>query len=155
MSPTIKDSGFYMSQAIQEAHKAWDEGEIPVGAVIVYKDKVIARGHNRVEASKDPTAHAEILVIGAAAASLDNWRLEGCSLYVTLEPCPMCAGAVINAKLPKVIYGAQDPRLGACSSALSLFDLNLLDRTTVCEGAILADECAALLKNFFQELRKK
>jgi tRNA(adenine34) deaminase len=150
-----RDDNFFMGQALQEAYAAMDEGEVPVGAVIVKEGKIIARGHNRVESTKDPTAHAEILTIGSACASLDGWRLEGCTLYVTLEPCPMCTGAVLNSRISKVVYGTQDKRLGACGSTCNLLEQGLLNRTTELVGGVRQEECADILKSFFQNLRSR
>ncbi len=144
-----------MNQALQEAHAAFDEGEVPVGAVIVKENRIIARGHNRVEAAQDATAHAEILCIGAASQNLEDWRLEGCTLYVTLEPCPMCAGAILNSRIEKVVYATRDKRLGALHSNCQLFDMDLLNREVQVEEGLMAEECAYLLKSFFQVLRSK
>jgi tRNA(adenine34) deaminase len=149
----LRDDNYYMNQALREAEAALEEGEVPVGAVIVHKNKIIARAHNRMEASKDPTAHAEIMAVGAAAAYLDDWRLEACALYVTLEPCPMCAGAVLNSRIPRVVYGAPDKRLGACGSACSLLDQGLLNQKVEVVPGIMPDKCLSLVQEFFKALR--
>ena len=149
------DHTLYMKMAIQEAMKAMDEGEVPVGTVIVHNNKVIAKGYNRVETTKDPTAHSEIIAIGAASDYLDNWRLEGCTLYSTLEPCPMCAGAILNARVSRVVYGAKDKRLGACGSACRLLDVGLLNRETEVISSVMEEDCAILLKAFFMEIRQR
>ena len=149
-----RDDSYYMQQALQEAHAALDEGEVPIGAVIVKDEKVIARAHNRVEAVKDPTAHAEIIAIGAACNTLDDWRLDGSVIYVTLEPCPMCAGAIINSRIKKLVFAARDKRLGACGSVCSLLDRQLLNRKIEVKSGILSRESLSLIRGFFQMLRK-
>jgi tRNA(adenine34) deaminase len=147
------DHEFWMRQAVREAEAAMEEGEVPVGAVIVHDEVVVGRGHNEREKLRDPTAHAEMIAITQAAASLDSWRLEDCRLYVTLEPCPMCAGAILQARIPTVIYGARDPKAGACESLFTLLDdARLNHRATVVSG-ILADRCGAILTEFFLRLR--
>ena len=144
---------YWMLRAIDEAHAAWASQEVPVGAVIIQGGRVIASAHNQREQLNDPTAHAEMLAITQAAAFLNSWRLEDCQLYVTLEPCPMCAGAILQARIPTLIYGARDPKAGAVHSLLQLLnDPRLNHRCTVVEG-VLADRCGALLTNFFRDLR--
>lgn len=143
-----------MKLALQEAEKASAAGEIPVGAVVIFENKIIGRGHNQREALQDPTAHAEMLAITAAAASLKSWRLDRCCLYVTLEPCPMCTGAILNAKIPHIVFGAYDRQAGMCGSVDNLCDLNLLNHRTTIRGGILQNECRALLNSFFSRLRK-
>ncbi len=144
----------YMEAALAEARAAASEGEVPVGAVIVYEGRVIGRGHNRTETAQDPTAHAEILAIGAAAQTLKSWRLDRCSIYVTLEPCHMCAGAIVLARIARLLYGARDPKAGACGSlAMVPQDLRLNHRAEVIPG-LLAEECGALLTTFFQSHRR-
>lgn len=142
-----------MHQALREAASAFDEGEVPIGCVIVQDGKVIGRGHNRVETLKDPTAHAEILAIGAACHHLENWRLEGCTLYVTLEPCPMCAGAILNSRIGKVVYGAADKRLGALESHYRILDENPINREVSVTDSILAEDCLGIIQEFFRSLR--
>ena len=144
----------YMQFALEEAEQAMREEEVPIGAVIVHHDRVIARAHNQREQLHDPTAHAEMIAITQAAAALQSWRLEGCSLYVTLEPCAMCAGAVLQARIPQVIYGAADPKAGAVQTLYQLLgDPRLNHRCDVVAG-VLAEPCAQLLSRFFQERRR-
>ena len=144
-----------MTNALIEAKKALDEGEVPVGAVIVKDDVLIAKGHNRREALNDPTAHAEILTITAAANRLEDWRLEGCTMYVTLEPCPMCAGAAVNAKLEQIVFGARDADVGSCGTVHDLVGGdNLIHKVSVVPG-VLENECKAILKEFFDDVRSK
>ena len=142
-----------MKEALKEAKKAAEELEVPVGAVIVHKDKIIAKGRNRRETSKNALFHAEIEAINNACKKLNSWRLIGCTLYVTLEPCPMCAGAIINSRISEIIYGANDPKAGSCGSVTDLFSLPYNHKPVV-TGGILKDECAEILTNFFKNLRK-
>jgi tRNA(adenine34) deaminase len=148
MNPSV-----YMRQAIDQAHNAWALGEVPVGALVVRDGVVIATGFNQPIGTHDPTAHAEIMALRAAATVLGNYRLPGCELYVTLEPCAMCAGAMIHARLARVIYGASDPKTGACGSIVNLFEESRLNHHTEVVGGVLADDCASLLKEFFAERR--
>ena len=143
----------YMRAALSLAAQAADDGEVPVGCVIAGPDGVvIGRGRNRREEDGDATAHAEIIAIREACAALGTWRLEGCGLFVTLEPCPMCAGAVINARIPLVVYGAPDPATGSCGGVLNLFEEKYGHRPAI-YGGVLKDECAALLSDFFRGVR--
>ena len=142
----------YMRAAIREAKKAYEKEEVPIGAVIVKDGKVIARAHNLRESSKQACAHAEILAIQKACKKLDAWRLEDCDMYVTLEPCPMCAGAIINARINKVIYGAKDESMGAVRSNISMFDLDFNFRPKVV-SSVLEEECSRILSDFFKSLR--
>ena len=144
----------WMRQAMALAAQAAAEGEVPVGAVVVKDGVVIGEGRNRRELGKNALAHAEIEAIDAACKTLGGWRLSGCDLYVTLEPCPMCAGAIINARLDNVYYGTDDPKAGSCGSLVSLFDLPYNHKPT-CVGGVLQAECAAQLKAFFGWLREK
>lgn len=144
----------YMQQALALAHQAAEAGEVPVGAVLVHQGVVIATGHNAPIISHDPTAHAEIRALRAAAARLGNYRLEDCELYVTLEPCPMCAGALLHARLKRVVFGASDPKTGAAGSVLDLFAQPQLNHQTTVQGGVLAAECGALLQGFFQRKRE-
>lgn len=140
---------FFMRQALVEAHKAYDLGEVPIGAVVVWNDRVVGRGHNLVETLKDPTAHAEMQAITAATASIGGKYLAECRLYVTVEPCTMCAGACYWAQVGKVIYGAADPKRGVSRLGQSVFH----PKTTVVNG-VLEQECGDLVRSFFQKLRK-
>ena len=152
---TIPNDEHYMRQALREAQAAYDEGEVHIGCVIVKDGKIIGRGHNRMEGLRDCTAHAEILALGAASGALENWRLDGCILYATLEPCPMCAGAILNGRIAKVVYGSKDKRLGALGSAYSILEGNPLNRQVEVVGEVLGEECLEMLRAFFQDLRKK
>ena len=144
----------FMQEALAQACLAAEAGEVPVGAVLVHQGQVIARGHNAPIHTHDPTAHAEIRALRAAASHLGNYRLEDCELYVTLEPCPMCAGAMLHARLKKVVYGAPDPKTGAAGSVLNLFAQTQLNHQTEVVGGVLAEPCAALLQDFFQGRRE-
>ena len=146
---------YWMKQAIKEAGKAAAIGEVPIGAIIVLNNKIVAQAYNLREESGQATAHAEILAINEANKNLSAWRLEGATLYVTLEPCPMCAGAAIMSRVDKVVFGARDPKGGCVGSLMNLLtDHRFNHRPKVVEG-ILAEECSLLMKNFFKDLRKK
>ena len=147
------DDAFYMQLAIVAATKARELGEVPVGAVVVKDGEVIATGYNQPIGSHDPTAHAEIAALRAAAKVLGNYRLPGCELFVTLEPCVMCAGAMMHARLARVVYGASDPKTGACGSIVNLFAEDKLNHHTEVLGGVMAQECGTLLKSFFAERR--
>lgn len=149
------DNTYYMQFAYKEAEKAYEEGEIPVGAVIVKDGIIIGRGHNQREMLKDPTAHAEIIAITSAATYLNEWRLDDCTIYVTLEPCPMCTGAILNAKIPKVVFGAYDEDSGMCGSVDNLCDQNLLNHKATVVGGVLEQQCEMLLKSFFHNIREQ
>jgi tRNA(adenine34) deaminase len=143
----------YMELALAEAAAAAVEDEVPIGCVIVYDDRVIAAAHNRREQLQDPTAHAEMVALAQAAKVLGSWRLERCTLYVTLEPCPMCAGGIVQARVPTVVYGCTDPKAGACDTLYQITtDPRLNHRCTVV-GGVLADRCAAMLTAFFASKR--
>ncbi|WP_461368092.1 tRNA adenosine(34) deaminase TadA [Candidatus Darwinibacter acetoxidans] len=142
-----------MSEALAEARLALAAGEVPVGAVVVLHGEVIGRGHNRRETANDPTAHAEILAIREAAGKLGSWRLTDADLYVTLEPCPMCAGAIVNARLRRLAFGAYDPKAGAVISLMNLVQDRRLNHTVEVLDGICQSECAALLQEFFRRLR--
>ena len=150
----INNDEFFMREAIKEAMLAAEIGEVPIGAVVVRNGEIIARAHNERETGKDATRHAEIIAIERACAALGGWRLIGCDLYVTLEPCPMCAGATVNARVVRVVYGASDLRAGAFGSIINLNDYPLNHKPEIVRG-VLADECLAPIRAFFQERRKK
>jgi tRNA(adenine34) deaminase len=142
-----------MQAALAEAQKAAAEGEVPIGAIVVCGGEMIARGQNRVLRNVDPTAHAEIIALREAAKALGNYRLNGCTLYVTLEPCAMCAGAMIHARLDRLVFAATDPKAGACGSVLSVMNHPQLNHQMQVEQGILADEAGELLRSFFRERR--
>ena len=144
----------FMREALSLAHKAGDMGEVPVGAVIVKGDEIIAQGINRREIGKNALYHAELEAINNACSKLGGWRLWQCELYVTLEPCPMCTGAIINARIPRVIFGAYDKKAGSCGSVVNLFNLPYNHKPEVISG-VLEEECAQVLKDFFKRLRDK
>ncbi|MBN2281263.1 MAG: nucleoside deaminase [Candidatus Marinimicrobia bacterium] len=150
-----RDHDYYMQFALKEAEKAWEAGEIPVGAVIIHEGEIIGKGFNQREMLKDPTAHAEMIAISSAAENLGDWRLENCTLYVTLEPCPMCTGAILNARIPKVVFGAYDDEAGMCGSVENLCDQNLLNHKSIIVGGILEEQCEILLKSFFSKVRNQ
>jgi tRNA(adenine34) deaminase len=151
--PSRKNHSAWMNEALGLAGKAYREGEIPVGAVIVQKNKIIGRGYNQRERLKDPTAHAEILAITAAAGTLENWRLTDCTLYVTKEPCPMCAGAIINSRMRLLVFGAYDEEKGCCGSLYQLCGDRRLDSKTAVKGGVEEEKCTAILQEFFQTKR--
>ena len=142
----------FMAEALALAREAFDDGEVPVGCVIVREGEIVGRGRNRREKGKSALAHAEIEAIGQACEKLGGWRLWQCTLYVTLEPCPMCAGAIINARIPRVVYGASDAKCGAARSVCRLFSMEFNHHPAV-EAGILEEECGSLLTEFFQKLR--
>ncbi len=145
---------FFMKLAYNQALKAWNCGEVPVGAVIEFGGELIAQAHNSVEGSRDPTAHAEILAITQAAAKLGDWRLAGATLYVTKEPCPMCAGACVMSRLKRVVYAVSDPKMGFLGGAMKFHDLPTLNHSLSVENGALEAECAELLKTFFALKRR-
>ena len=142
-----------MRAALREAVAARDEGEVPVGAVVVRDGRIIGRGHNQRERLNDPTAHAEMLALTAASAFVESWRLDGCTLYVTLEPCAMCAGAIVLARIERLVFGTADPKSGACVSLYQIPTDKRLNHRIALGDAVLADECAALLQAFFEAQR--
>ena len=144
----------FMSEALKEAARAFEEDEVPVGAVIVFENKIIARGHNQIEQLKDPTAHAEMLALTSAAAYLGSKRLNEVSLYATIEPCSMCAGAMVLARIKHLYYGADDPKTGACGSVINVIGNKILNHRIRVKKGILADQSAAILKEFFKSKRK-
>jgi tRNA(adenine34) deaminase len=141
---------YWMQKAYAEAEKALKQEEVPVGAVIVKNNHIIAQAHNQVETLKDPTAHAEMIAITSACETLGEKRLEGCTLYVTLEPCPMCAGAIVHARLDTIVYAAADPKAGACDSLYHLCEDPRLNHKVKVISGIMEEKCAAILKHFFQ-----
>ena len=144
-----------MKAAIREAKKAWALGEVPIGCVIVYEDKIIGRGYNRRMVDHSALAHAEIAAIKKACKRMGDWRLEECELYVTLEPCPMCAGAIVQARIPKVYIGSMNPKAGCAGSVLNLLDEKGFNHQVETEEGLLGEECSMMLKEFFKELREK
>lgn len=144
----------FMQLALEEAELAQAENEVPIGAVIVHDNRVIARAHNQRELLRDPTAHAEMIAITQAAESLHSWRLDGCTLYVTLEPCPMCAGAIVQARIPTVVYGAVDPKAGAVQTLYHLLDDRRLNHRAAVVAGVMAEPCSRILSQFFQEQRR-
>lgn len=146
---------FYMGKAIEEAKIAAAVGEIPVGAVVIYQKKAIARAYNLRETLPCATAHAELLAIEKACRALGRWRLTGCTLYVTVEPCPMCAGAIVNSRLDRVVYGCDDPKGGAVRSLFQIVDNPALNHRVEVTDGIRADECAAIMRDFFRSRRRK
>jgi tRNA(adenine34) deaminase len=149
----MADDFDFLRVAIAEAEAAERDGEVPVGAVVVLDDGIIARGNNRVLRDSDPTAHAEIVAMRAAGKVLGNYRLEGCSLYVTLEPCAMCAGAILHARFAKLVYAASDPKAGACGSVLGVMNHPQLNHKVEVVSGVLAEECGAMLTDFFRARR--
>jgi len=145
----------YMKLALQEAEIARDEDEIPVGAVVVLNERIIGRGHNQREALKDPTAHAEVLAITAAANTIGGWRLENCILFVTKEPCPMCAGAIINARIGHVVFGVEDEQSGCAGSLYQLCREPRFHHQSVVQGGVLREPCLEILTTFFRKQRRQ
>jgi tRNA(Arg) A34 adenosine deaminase TadA len=145
----------YLQAAIAEAQDAEANGEVPVGAVVLHDGKIIGRGQNRVLRDSDPTAHAEIVALREAGRALANYRLEGCTLYATLEPCAMCAGAILHARISRLVYAAPDPKAGACGSVLSVMNHPQLNHKLEVTSGLLAEECGSMLTNFFLKRRSK
>lgn len=144
----------YMKEAIRQAKKAAALNEVPIGCVIVYGDEIIARGYNRRNVDKNVLAHAEIIAIRKACRKMGDWRLENCTMYVTLEPCPMCAGAIVQARIPKVVIGCMNPKAGCAGSVLDIFHQDKLNHQVEAETGLLGEECSGLLKSFFKALRQ-
>lgn len=145
----------FMKQAVKQAKKAYDKLETPIGCVIVHEDKIIARGYNKRNMKKNTLAHAEILAINKASKVLGDWRLEDCTMYVTLEPCPMCAGAIVQARIPRVVIGSMNPKAGCAGSVLNLLQQDELNHQVEITKGVLAEKCSGLMTSFFRELRKK
>ena len=144
-----------MKEALAEAKKAATAGEVPVGAVIVKDGEIIGRGHNETETAKDPTAHAEMIAIRQAAKNLGGWRLTGCTMYVTTEPCSMCAGAIVWSRISRLFIGTMDPKSGACGSVFNIPQESRLNHFVEIETGLMQEECSSLMKSFFKELRKR
>jgi len=142
-----------MQEALRSAQRALDSGEVPVGAVVVHEGKVIGRGFNRNLADSDPTAHAEVVALREAGSAIGNHRLAGCDLFVTIEPCPMCAGAIVHARIRSLVYGAEDPKAGAVHSAMHVLNHPALNHQVEVRGGVLAGKCAELLQDFFRSRR--
>jgi len=145
----------WMRVALEEAQLAADKGEVPVGAVVIHQGQVIAKAHNLRESKQDPLAHAELLAIGAAAEHLGRWRLIECTLYVTLEPCPMCAGGIVNSRVDRIVYGAGDPRAGACGTIYNIVEDQRLNHRPEVTRDVLKEPCSQILSKFFKDLRAK
>lgn len=149
------DHEFWMEQALLEARKAQAIGEVPIGAVLVRQGQIIGRGYNQVETTKDPTAHAEILAIREAAGQVGGWRIPDSTLYVTMEPCSMCAGAIVLARIDQLVIGAMDPKAGACGSLSNIPQDQRLNHSVIIESGILEEKCSQLVRQFFQSLRAR
>jgi tRNA(adenine34) deaminase len=149
-----KEDERFMQAAITAAKVAEDNGDVPIGAVIVYKDQIIAKAYNQREQLQDPTAHAEIIALTQAAAFLENWHLNGCTIYVTLEPCPMCAGALVLARIDRLVYGCDDPKAGACGSLYNIVTDGRLNHRLEVTSGILEDQCREQLQEFFARRRQ-
>ncbi|MER2174315.1 MAG: tRNA adenosine(34) deaminase TadA [Carnobacterium sp.] len=152
---TTEDKTYFMQEAIKEAHKAKEKLEVPIGAIVVLNGKIIGRGHNRREETNDATTHAEMLAIQEANRNLGNWRLEEAQLFVTLEPCPMCSGAMILSRVKELYYGASDPKGGTAGTLMNLLTDERFNHQVQIEAGLLEQECGELLSNFFRELRKR
>jgi len=150
-----KEDERFMRAAVEAARIAEDNGDVPIGAVIVYKDRIIGRAYNQREQLADPTAHAEIIALTQAAAARQSWRLNGCTMYVTLEPCPMCAGALVLARMDRLCYGCSDPKSGACGSLYNIVDDERLNHRLEITAGVLAEECKEQLQNFFERRRNE
>jgi tRNA(adenine34) deaminase len=151
----LQSDHYFMGEALRQAARAYDAEEVPVGAVIVREGRIIARSHNQVELLKDATAHAEMLAVTQAEEVFGDWRLTGCTLYVTKEPCPMCAGAIVHVRLPRVVFGVSDPKGGAAGSALNLLQFPTLNHRCEITAGVREAECRDLLRSFFAEQRNK
>lgn len=151
----VKTDEYWMSLAIEEAQKAAELGEVPIGAIIVHDDEIVGSGFNRREIDRDPTAHAELLAIREASNTLGGWRILRSTLYVTLEPCPMCAGAIVQARIDRVVYGARDPKAGCAGTLMNLLQEDRFNHQVEVAPGVLEEECSKLLKDFFRQLRNK
>lgn len=155
MFPNIKDDQYFMREALREAKKALAIDEVPIGCVIVHNNEIIARAHNQREKLNDPTAHAEMIAITQASAHLETWRLEDTTLFCTLEPCPMCAGALVLSRIKKVVYGAKDPKGGACESHLNIPRYSHWNHQVEIVSGVMEFECGQILSDFFKKLREQ
>ncbi len=155
MNPTQEQDRYFMQQALNEAALAEELEEVPIGAVVVHNGEIVGRGHNLRETSNDPTTHAEMIAIRQAAQALDSWRLLDCTLYVTLEPCVMCMGAIILARIPNLVFGCRDPRVGAVGSIYNLAEDERFNHRVAVQEGVLEQECSTQLKSFFQRLRAR
>lgn len=145
----------YMREAIKQAKKAYKIKEVPIGCVIVFEDKIIARGYNKRNINKNPLAHAELLAIKKASKVLGDWRLEDCTMYITLEPCQMCAGAIVQSRIKRVVVGSMNPKAGCAGSIINLLEMEQFNHQVEVQRGVLEEECSALLTNFFKELREE
>ena len=145
----------YMKEAIRQARKAWKLNEVPIGCVIVREDRIIARGYNPRNTDKNTLAHAELLAIRKASRAVGDWRLEDCTMYITLEPCQMCAGAIVQARIPRVVIGSRNPKAGCAGSILNLLDIPAFNHQAELTEGVLGEECSALMTDFFRELRER
>ncbi len=150
---SIHSDEYFMGQALREAELAFEEDEVPVGAVIVFENRIIGRAHNQREQLTDPTAHAEILALTQASAELESWRLNGTTMYVTLEPCPMCAGALVNARVDRLVFGCMDPKAGACGTLWNLVQSEELNHRLQLVGGLMEEDCREILQRFFRMKR--
>lgn len=148
-----KDDQYFMNKALLQAQVAYKKGEVPVGAVVVKDNEIIARGHNLRESTNDPTAHAELLAMKKASKKLNSWRLSGCTLYVTLEPCPMCSGVIINSRIDRVVFGAYDPKAGCCTTLYHLANDERFNHRAQVLGGVMEDKCREIISSFFKEKR--
>lgn len=151
----MKQDEIFMGKAIQQARKAYALNEVPIGCVIVYEGKIIARGYNRRNTDKNTLAHAEMQAIKKASKKLGDWRLEGCTMYITLEPCQMCAGAIVQARVSKVVIGSMNPKAGCAGSVLNLLQMKGFNHQVEIQQGVLEEECSQMLSGFFKELREK
>lgn len=145
----------YMKEAIRQARKAWKLWEVPIGCVIVKNEKIIARGYNRRNTDRNTLAHAELLAIRKASRAVGDWRLEDCTMYITLEPCQMCAGAIVQARIPQVVIGSRNPKAGCAGSVLNLLDVPAFNHQVELTEGVLETECSAMMTDFFRELRER
>ena len=149
------DDEYFMGEALKEARKAFELDEVPIGAVIVHNNEIIARGYNRRNTNKNPLMHAEIIAINEAAKVIGDWRIEDCTIYVTVEPCPMCSGAIVQARIPNVVYGAPNPKAGCGGSVINLLQMEKLNHRCSVKSGVLENECRSIMKEFFSRFRKK